>query len=92
VTQNDDGAQFDVWFRMSDADPYATSIQCPIGSLTGCSGALTSDYALLPGVLHAYVANVDGYVPAVPEPETWAQMLAGLLGLGGVARRRRGNR
>lgn len=92
VTQNDDGAQFDVWFRMSDADPYATSIQCPIGSLTGCSGALTSDYTLLPGVLHAYVANVDGYVPAVPEPETWAQMLAGLLGLGGVARRRRGNR
>ena len=90
VTQNSEGAQFDVWFRMSDADPYATSIQCPIGVLTGCSGTLTSDYTLLPGVLHAYVANVDGYVPAVPEPETWAQMVAGLLGLGWVARRRRG--
>jgi hypothetical protein len=88
VTQNSSGTQFDVWFRMSDADPYASSIQCPIGSLVGCTGELSAEYILLPGVLHAYTARIDGYIPAVPEPETAALMLAGLLGLGGLARRR----
>ncbi|MBP8297106.1 MAG: esterase-like activity of phytase family protein, partial [Burkholderiales bacterium] len=87
VTQSDGGEQFDVWFRMSDADPYATSIQCPIGAVVGCTGALTDDYVLLPGVLHAYTANIDGYVAAVPEPETLALMLAGLIAVGGVAHR-----
>ena len=89
VTQSDGGEQFDVWFRMSDADPFATSIQCPIGAVVGCTGALTDDYVLLPGVLHAYTANIDGYVAAVPEPETLALMLAGLIAVGGVARRNR---
>lgn len=87
VTQSDGGEQFDVWFRMSDADPFATSIQCPIGAVVGCTGALTDDYVLLPGVLHAYTANIDGYVAAVPEPETLALMLAGLIAVGGVAHR-----
>lgn len=89
VTQSDSGEQFDVWFRMSDADPFATSIQCPIGAVVGCTGALTDDYVLLPGVLHAYTANIDGYVAAVPEPETPALMLAGLIAVGGVAHRNR---
>lgn len=89
VTQSDGGEQFDVWFRMSDADPFATSIQCPIGAVVGCTGALTDDYVLLPGVLHAYTANIDGYVAAVPEPETLALMLAGLIAVGGVAHRNR---
>jgi hypothetical protein len=64
------GGQFDVYFRFSDADPYATSIQCPLGATTGCFSTedLTADddvdavfdlptdgsYKLLPGVLHAY--------------------------------------
>ncbi len=89
VTQNDSGVQFDVWFRMSDADPYATSIECPIGSLLGCSGTLTGDYTLLPGVLHAYTANIEGYTAAVPEPQTYALMLAGLGLLGFISRKRR---
>ena len=89
VTQSDGGEQFDVWFRMSDADPFATSIQCPIGAVVGWTGALTDDYVLLPGVLHAYTANIDGYVAAVPEPETLALMLAGLIAVGGVAHRNR---
>ena len=89
VTQSDSGEQFDVWFRMSDADPFATSIQCPIGAVVGWTGALTDDYVLLPGVLHAYTANIDGYVAAVPEPETLALMLAGLIAVGGVAHRNR---
>jgi hypothetical protein len=70
VTQNAVGAQFDVYFRFSDADPFATSIQCPLGAVTGCfaTADLTADgdvdtlfdlptdgsYRLLPGVLHAY--------------------------------------
>ncbi len=32
VTQNGTGTQFDVYFRFSDADPYASSIQCPLGT------------------------------------------------------------
>ena len=70
VTQNAVGAQFDVYFRFSDANPFATSIQCPLGAKTGCfsTADLTADgdvdtlldlptdgsYKLLTGVLHAY--------------------------------------
>jgi hypothetical protein len=70
VTQNASGAQFDVYFRVTDADPYAGSIQCPLGLTTGCftTADITADgdidmtfdlpaygsYKLLPGVLHAY--------------------------------------
>lgn len=69
VTQNALGQQFDVYFRVTDADPFAGSIQCPLGLTTGCFTTadiadgiihemldLPSDgsYTLLPGVLHAY--------------------------------------
>lgn len=75
VTQNATGQQFDVYFRVSDADPYAGSIQCPLGLTTGCfttadvaDGVINEmidlpndgSYKLLPGVLHAYkVAATD---------------------------------
>lgn len=77
VTQNAGGFQFDVYFRFSDADPYATSIQCPLGTTTDCvattGGAATNlpadgSYKLLPGVLHAYQVSTDDlgdYVPPV---------------------------
>ena len=78
VTQNAGGTQFDVYIRFSDADPYAGSIQCPLGQLTGCTGAATSvpgdgSYRLLPGVLHAYTvsaAELGNYTAPVPEPGT----------------------
>lgn len=75
VTQNATGQQFDVYFRVSDADPYAGSIQCPLGLKTGCfttadvaDGVINElielpndgSYKLIPGVLHAYkVAAAD---------------------------------
>ena len=38
MTQNAGGDQFDVYFRFTDTDPFATSIQCPLGEMTGCYG------------------------------------------------------
>ncbi len=75
VTQNATGQQFDVYFRVTDADPFVSSIQCPLGFTTGCfttadiaDGMINEmldlpndgSYKLLPGVLHAYkVAAAD---------------------------------
>lgn len=49
------------------------------GQIVGI-GAVAGD-----GQLHAFVLS-----PAVPEPQSWALWLAGLVGLGSVARRRQG--
>jgi hypothetical protein len=98
VSQNGTGVQFDVWFDFTQPDPYAASIQCPIGRTTGCTfttgggpATLTPAFRLLPGVLHAYAARIDGYVAPIvtPEPTTIALSAVGLALLGGVARRRR---
>ena len=74
MTQNAGGEQFDVYFRFTDRDPFVTSIQCPLGETTGCTGAADSvptdgTYTLLPGVLHAYkvpAADLATYVAPVP--------------------------
>jgi hypothetical protein len=103
ATQNGSNVQFDVYFRFTDADPYAASIQCPLDQSTRCvttastltltpvAASLTADYKLLPGVLHAYkvsATELAGYTAPVPEPESWAMLMAG-LGLIGFAARRR---
>jgi hypothetical protein len=81
VTQNAGGEQFDVYFRFTDADPFASSIQCPLGATTGCfettGGALTElpddgSYTLLPSVLHAYkvpTADLGDYVRPIPHED-----------------------
>jgi hypothetical protein len=93
VTQDVSGIQFDVYFRFTDANPYRSSIQCPLDSKTGCffttgggKATLTDEYRLLPGVLHAYRAAPSvfpNYVEpfATPEPATWALALCGLAGV-----------
>ena len=96
VTQNGSNVQFDVWLNFLDADPNGASIQCPIGLTTGCvftaggaTAELTSAYALLPGVLHAYSADINGYVSVVPEPSEVSLVMIGLGMLAVGARRRR---
>lgn len=99
VTQNANGVQFDVYFRFADADPFASSIQCPLGSIINCfftadptrPALLTGDFQLLPGVLHAYLvsaADLGNYVMPVPEPAA-AWLIGGALGALVIARRRR---
>ena len=92
VTQNASGVQFDLWMNMNDADPSATAIQCPAGALVGCTGSLTPNHKLLPGVLHAYTADITGYAAPVPEAQPWALMLAGLGLVAGAAARRHSSR
>lgn len=86
VTQNAGGTQFDVWFDFANGD----RVQCALG--VNCAPA---GYSLLPGVLHAYKTGLGdpvmaAYTAPVPEPETWAMLLAGLGLVGFMARRRRG--
>ena len=94
MTQSGSGSQFDVWFDFSLADPYANSLQCPIGTVESCfltnGGAnanWTDTLSLLPGVLHAYAASLDGYVMPMPEPGTWALFLLALAAITTVRRK-----
>ena len=99
VTQSGSGTQYDVWFDFSLVDPYANSLQCPIGTTLNCFLTLNgnaspwmNNLGLLPGVLHAYTASLDGFIAAqaVPEPGTGALALLGLAGAFAVRRRQRG--
>lgn len=92
---------YDVLEDTTSGKSYDTSPPCPsmvsgycygpdsVGDSRTLSVSLVNDGdASMPGYLQAYV-QAYGYsnAPAVPEPETWALMLAGLVGLRWVARR-----
>jgi hypothetical protein len=50
---------------------------------------VTGDGAGLSGGFYSLTSTLTSTVPAVPEPETYAMMLAGLAAIGYVARRRK---
>jgi len=76
---------------MLNADPFASSIQCPLDQVTGCfftannaPATLTAEYSLLPGVLHAYFAaanDLPGLIVPVVAPGTVLLFGLGLFGL-----------
>jgi hypothetical protein len=92
--------QYAVYFNPTSGQ----RIRCDLGGFANCisiasngdAGAAfagsTDGFAAIPGVLHAYkasAADLAGYTAPVPEPETYALMLAGLGLVGWAARRHR---
>lgn len=100
ISQNGSNTQFEVYFNAATG----ARISCDIGTFNNCLNIPTSGggtttaftgstagFEAIPGILHAYKTSstdLQNYVAAVPEPESYALFLAG-LGLVGVAARRR---
>jgi hypothetical protein len=93
--------QYDVYFKAGTANRIQCDIgsfaNCVVMKADGTLGAAvavgfdTTGYTLIPGVLQAYrvsAADLATYAAPVPEPQTYALLLAGLGALGWVARRR----
>ena len=74
------------------------SVLAPLATLAGGNGQINGNVVvgswasnIQVNANHYFSAtNVAGYVSAVPEPETYAMLLAGLALVGGLARRRKG--
>lgn len=94
--------QYDVYFLPATGERVQCDIgsfaNCVIVNANGTLGAavpagFTGDgYSLIPGVLHAYkvsAADLATYAAPVPEPETYALLIAGLGLVGWQSRRRR---
>lgn len=77
VTQNNTGTQFDVC-----AQAGVASVQVALGS------ACPDGYKLIPTTIYAFKVNGIEAAGIVPEPASWALMIAG-FGLAGAAMRRR---
>lgn len=82
VTQNGAGTQFDVC-----VNPGNTA-RVEVGLGAGCP----TGFALIPNTLLSFrlsAAEYDRLTGVVPEPSTWAMMVAGFVAVGATLRRRR---
>ncbi len=93
--------QYDVYFKAGTSSrvrcDIGTLLQCAVLRADGTLGDPVAPdfdatgYTLIPGVLMAYKASAGdlaGYAAPVPEPGTYAMLLAGLGAVGWVSRRR----
>jgi hypothetical protein len=91
-----DGAQAvdisDAAFRrgQSDVDTYDAGPGMPDPAMSFTTRSVTAQFSFIPGGLmaDAPVLRFDVQTGVVPEPATWALWLAGVAGVGAVARRR----
>ena len=101
ITQNGTANQFEVYFNGATGQRIA----CDIGTFNNClsvpagggTGTMpftgsTAGFEAIPGILHAYktsAGDLATFTAAVPEPETYAMLMAGLAVVGAVSRRRK---
>lgn len=85
---------YDYTFDMTDASSYNPAFVTANGSISGAFNALVA--GLNGGTAYANIhsnifpgGEIRGFLAPIPEPETYAMLLAGLAMLGAVARRRR---
>jgi hypothetical protein len=67
----------------------ATGIEFLSASFVGVVPSALAGQTVLPGTLSFSGSSLDYTVAAVPEPETYGMLAAGLLMLGAIARRRK---
>ena len=98
---NNNGAALPLWFNgrtvdlssIAEADNQASITFRVVAAFAPDTGAYVASntgasYSTA-GTWRFDMVTVSGAVAPVPEPETYAMLLAGLAGVGGVARRRR---
>lgn len=88
-TRSSPGACTNRWGDYSAVSLNPTNHQTfyAIGEYTSGWGTLPAPFSVERAIWNTYVAAIT--LAPVPEPETWALMLAGLVGIGSLARRRR---
>lgn len=101
ITQNGTANQFEVYFNGTTGQRIACDIgtfsNCVSVPTTGGNGTTlftgsTTGFEALPGILHAYKTSpgdLATFTAAVPEPETYAMLLAGLGAVAAISRRRK---
>ncbi len=102
ISQNGSNTQFEVFFNATSGERISCDIgsfnNCMNitsgGSTTTAFSGSTTGFEAIPGILHAYKTSSSDLLnftaaAAVPEPETYAMLLAGIAMIGFSARRRK---